>query len=81
MRVCGEGKMSMQVLAFEDLRNLCAPNGPSPRLSTVERWAQAQGIRYKYDSQGGIWTTIDALNAALGLQATREDEQYLIDLI
>ncbi|HFT7411405.1 MULTISPECIES: hypothetical protein [Stenotrophomonas] len=81
MRASGQGNVITQVLTFEDLRNLCSPNGPSPRLSTVERWAQAQGIRYKYDGQGGIWTTIDALNAALGLQPAREDEQYLIDLI
>lgn len=73
--------MNSQVLTFEDLRRLCAPNGPMPRLSTVERWAQAQGIQYKYDGQGGIWTTIAALNAALGLQAVAEDERYLIDLI
>jgi hypothetical protein len=81
MRAREQGSMSTQVLTFEDLRKLCAPNGPSPRLSTVERWAQSQGIRYKCDGQGGIWTTIDALNAALGLHAAREDEQYLIDLI
>jgi hypothetical protein len=81
MRACGQGNMCAQVLTFEDLRNLCAPNGPSPRLSTVERWARSQGIRYKYDCQGGIWTTIDALNAALGLHAATEDERYLIDLI
>lgn len=81
MQACGERNMITQVLTFEDLRNLCAPNGPSPRLSTVERWARSQGIRYKYDSQGGIWTTIDALNAALGLQPAIDDEQCLIDLI
>ncbi|MEC3887093.1 hypothetical protein LLE72_004795 [Xanthomonas campestris pv. papavericola] len=73
--------MSKQVLTFQDLRSLCAPNGPLPRLATVERWAQAQGIRYKYDGHGGIWTNIDALNAALGLRAVQEDDQYLIDLI
>lgn len=81
MQAYGHGCRGRQVLTFEDLRSLCAPNGPSPRLSTVERWAQAQGIRYKYDGQGGIWTTIDALNAALGLQAAEEDQHYLIDLI
>jgi hypothetical protein len=42
MRACGQGNMCAQVLTFEDLRNLCAPNGPSPRLSTVERWARSQ---------------------------------------
>ncbi|MCC4622216.1 hypothetical protein LL965_19975 [Xanthomonas cassavae CFBP 4642] len=59
--------MSDAVLTFEDLRRLCAPIGPAPRASTVVRWAHDQGIRYKYDGRGGIWTTVDALNAALGI--------------
>jgi len=60
--------MSSGVLTFEDLRRLCAPIAPSPRAATVVRWANDQGIRYRYDGRGGIWTTLDALNAALGLQ-------------
>ena len=65
--------MTDKVLTFEDLRRLCAPDGPLPRAATVVRWASAQGIRYKYDGRGGIWTTVDALNAALGvLQAATE---------
>lgn len=61
--------MTGRVLTFEDLRKLCAPDGPTPRAATVVRWALAQGIRYKYDGRGGIWTTVDALNAALGVGA------------
>ncbi len=65
--------VSSAVITFEDLRRLCAPVGPVPRASTVVRWAREQGILYRYDGQGGIWTTLDALNAALGLaQATTE---------
>ncbi|WP_033485382.1 hypothetical protein [Xanthomonas phaseoli] len=66
--------MSIAVLTFEDLRRLCAPIGPSPRAATVVRWANDQGIRYRYDGRGGIWTTLDALNAALGLQQDNDIE-------
>lgn len=59
------------VLQFEDLQELCRPK-TQPRLATVERWARDQGIRYRYDGRGGIWTTTDALNAALGLAANEE---------
>lgn len=67
------------ILQFEDLQRLCrpAPEAPMPKLATVERWAKAQGIRYRYDGQGGIWTTLDALNAALGLQAANDDCKQL----
>ena len=60
------------ILQFEDLQELCQP-GAHPRLATVERWARAQGVRYRYDGKGGIWTTVDALNAALGVVAANED--------
>lgn len=73
--------MSNGVLSFEDLRRLCAPNGPVPRASTVARWARAQGIRYKHDGRGGVWTTVDALNSALGLRVAAEERQSLADLI
>ncbi|GAB3335064.1 hypothetical protein [Marilutibacter aestuarii] len=59
------------VLQFEDLQELCQPGG-HPRLATVERWAREQGVRYRYDGRGGIWTTLDALNAAIGLQAAND---------
>ena len=60
------------VLQFEDLQQLCKP-GERPRLATVEKWARAQGIRYRYDGEGGIWTTVDALNAAVGVGAANDD--------
>ncbi|MFC0677480.1 hypothetical protein ACFFGH_06405 [Lysobacter korlensis] len=64
------------VLQFEDLQQLCKP-GENPRLATVEAWARAQGVRFKYDGRGGIWTTVEALNAALGLaKAANEDGKY-----
>ena len=53
------------IIGFEELRRLCRPNGPKPRLQTVCSWADKQGIRYKWDNAGGIWTTMEAVNAAL----------------
>ena len=62
---------------------LCAPDGPVPTPATVERWAEAQGILYKYDRRGRIWTTTDAVNAALGLQVVpaAPPEQELLRLV
>jgi hypothetical protein len=59
--------MTEQILHFEDLQRLCRPRGPLPRPATVRRWAERQKISCKYDGSGGIWTTLDALNAALKL--------------
>jgi hypothetical protein len=56
------------VLQFEDLQKLCKP-GEAPTRATVEAWARDQGIAYRYDRKGGIWTTVDALNRALGVSA------------
>lgn len=58
--------MASGIITFDDLREL-SRLGPRATLATVERWAAREGIRYRYDGKGGIWTTMDALNAALGL--------------
>lgn len=63
------------VLQFEDLQELCKPR-EHPRLATVETWARLQGIRYLYDGKGGIWTTLDALNAALELHVPKGSFAY-----
>lgn len=67
-----------EILQFEDLQRMCRPNpdGPLPRLATVVRWAEDQGIRYKYDGQGGIWTTLDAVNVALGVGSANDGQAY-----
>lgn len=70
-----------EVVAFATLQRLCRPVGPVPRASTVCRWADRQGIRYKYDAQGGIWTTKEALNAALGLCPAAPELEQEEDLI
>jgi hypothetical protein len=42
--------------------------------SAVRRWASAQGIRVR-DGKDGPWTTVEALNAALGVDSAN-DEAY-----
>lgn len=70
-----------EVLQYQDLQELCRP-GKRPRLATVERWARDRGIRVQYDGKGGIWTTITALNEALGLasEAQKSDTYSASDL-
>lgn len=70
------------VLQHEDLKRLCRPDpkAPAPTLATLERWARKIGLRVQYDGQGGIWTTLDALNAALGVSAAANgDDAYPAD--
>jgi hypothetical protein len=62
------------ILQFEDLQQVCRP-GEHPRLATVEAWARRIGLMYTYDAKGGIWTTVDALNAAIGLTAPSNDDK------
>lgn len=75
----GDRLLCRPVLQYADLQELCRP-GERPRLSTVEAWARAQGIRYLYDGKGGIWTTLDALNTALGVAAGDESKLTADDL-
>lgn len=39
--------------------------------AAVRRWASAQGIRVR-DGKGGPWTTVEAVNAALGVGSANE---------
>lgn len=75
-----EATMIGPVLQFADLQELCRP-GERPRLATVEAWARSQGIPYRYDGKGGIWTTVDALNHAIGLDRSGGLAPYPIDII
>ncbi|MBK1719184.1 DUF4224 domain-containing protein [Thiocystis violacea] len=38
----------------------------------IERWCQRQGVRY-FRGKAGIWTTLEAVNAALGLRPDRSE--------
>jgi len=64
--------MHPSIVPFAALQDLCRP-GERPRLATVEAWAKREGIRYRYDGKGGIFTTIEAVNVALGVAAANDD--------
>lgn len=56
------------VLQFEDLQRLCKPRAERPpRRAAVEAWARKIGLQYTYDAQGGIISTVEAVNRVLGL--------------
>jgi hypothetical protein len=57
------------VLEFSDLQRLSG----FERRADVERWAETAGVPVK-PCRGGVWTTLDALNQALGLAAN--DDAY-----
>jgi len=67
--------MTPAILHFKDLQQICQP-GKQPRMATVELWARRNGIAYKYDARGGIWTTLDAINAALGVRAIADEPAH-----
>lgn len=62
------------IIEFDDLRKI-SRLGERARLATVARWAKRVGIRYQYDGRGGICTTLDAMNAALGVRRESEPQQ------
>ena len=72
--------MTAAVLHFPALQQLCRPNGPAPRPSTVRRWADRIGVVYRPDASGGIWTTQAALDAALGITPQTEATMPVEDL-
>ncbi|MGY4696557.1 hypothetical protein XfCFBP8356_004960 [Xylella fastidiosa subsp. sandyi] len=63
------------IYTFHDLQLLCG-RGKKVKRARVEEWARRQGIPYKYDGEGGIWTTLQALNAALGIGTDLDDVPY-----
>lgn len=48
--------------------------------AAVRRWARRQGIAIK-DGANGPWTTIQALNASLGLTQASNDRAYGEDIV
>ena len=69
--------LSPEIITFDALREI-SRLGPNARLASMERWARLNGIRYKYDGRGGIWTTLDALNVALGIFPTAAEEDRML---
>lgn len=70
------------ILQHEDLQHLCRPDpdAPAPTLATVEKWARKIGLRYTYDGRGGLLSTVDALNAAIGVTSAN-DGAYTVDQV
>ena len=70
------------ILQFQDLQRLCRPDAdaPLPKLATVERWARKIGLRYTYDGKGGLLSTVDAVNAAIGVSPAN-DGTYSVDQV
>ena len=68
------------IIEFDDLRKI-SRLGERATRATVERWAQRAGICYRYDGRGGIWTTLDAINVALGVRRESEPEIYSVDKV
>lgn len=56
------------VLQFEDLQKISGYD----RRADVEKWAERSGIPVK-PCRGGVWTTLAALNRALGLPAANDE--------
>lgn len=61
-----------------DFEDLCRLSGKS-RPTAVRRWASEQGIRLGPGPQ--IWTTIEAVNAALGLSPSNEPQYRPEDVL
>ena len=68
------------IIEYDDLRKL-SRLGEHAKRATVERWAQRVGICYQYDARGGIWTTLDAMNVAIGVKRYGEPEVYSVDKV
>lgn len=68
------------ILQHQDLQRLCRPEpeAPAPTLATLEKWARRIGLRYTYDGRGGLLSTVDAVNAALGITPAN-DGKYSVD--
>lgn len=43
--------------------------------AAIKRWASAQGIKVR-DGVDGPWTTLEALNASMGVGSAGNDDDY-----
>lgn len=64
------------IFEFEDLQRLFRPSmDPSPSRASVEAWARKIGLKFTYNDGGGILTTVQAVNAAIGVQVDGDQSQ------
>ena len=68
--------MSAAFITFSDLQTLSGLR----RKADVIRWADKNGVKYKY-SRDGIWTTPDALNAAVGVHSAMNEGHYAVEAV
>jgi hypothetical protein len=61
-----------QTLSAEDLARLTGYTRPAD----IERWCDRNGVRY-FRGKAGVWTTLDAVNAALGVAKQPEQTRRL----
>lgn len=62
-----------------DAKQLKALTGKKT-AAALHRWASAQGIRL-LDGADGPWTTLEAVNAALGVSSASNDRAYSPDIL
>lgn len=62
------------ILEFEDLKRITGYT----RLADVERCLSNQGVRVFF-GRGGVWTTLDLINAAGGIRRAAGVEEDLYD--
>lgn len=57
--------MTTRLIDTEQLKNVTGYDRPGD----IERCLRAAGVRFLYGKSGKIFTTIDAINAAMGLES------------
>ncbi len=65
------------LVTWPQLQALCASSGTRPTCEAVKKWADAQGIAYLSDRNGRLFTTVEALNRAMGLPGMGERSQRI----
>lgn len=66
-----------QIVTFEDLKTATGCS----RQSDLEQCLRKNGVRFLYGKKG-IYTTVDALNAAMGLKSDQpSDNNQTIDIL
>lgn len=68
--------LSGQMVTFEALQRLSGYE----RRADVERWATAIGL-VTARCRGGVWTTLDAMNQALGVRTAAPSPLYEGDVV
>lgn len=66
--------MHPSALANDDLARLTGYH----RQGDIEHWCQTNGVRY-FHGKAGIWTTLEAVNTALGLRQGSEPKPQKLD--